>query len=88
MNNETTDTTGAPVVSAILNGTSGTVHKVAQKAHEAVDRIEQTVATGTEKVATLQEEYGAHAREHIRAHPLATVAGAFAIGLVIGKILR
>jgi ElaB/YqjD/DUF883 family membrane-anchored ribosome-binding protein len=69
-----------------LNG--NVVHRVAQKAHETVDRLEHTVATGSEKVMTMQEEYGSYAREQIKMHPLSTVAGAFALGLLLGKILR
>lgn len=69
-----------------LNG--NVVHRVAQKAHETVDKLEQSVSTGSEKVMSMQEEYGAYAREQIKLHPLSTVAGAFALGLVLGKILR
>ena len=69
-----------------LNG--NVVHRVAQKAHETVDRLEHTVATGSEKVMTMQEEYGSYAREQLKMHPLSTVAGAFALGLLLGKILR
>ncbi|HWP12490.1 MAG TPA: hypothetical protein VNN06_11745 [Ramlibacter sp.] len=64
------------------------VHRVAQKAHETVDKIEQKVATGSEKVMTMQEEYGSYAREQIKLRPLSTVAGAFALGLLLGRILR
>ena len=70
-----------------ING-NGVVHRVAQKAHDTVDKLEQTVATSSDKVASMQEEYGAYARQQIKAHPLSTVAGAFAIGLLLGKILR
>jgi ElaB/YqjD/DUF883 family membrane-anchored ribosome-binding protein len=70
------------------NGNANVVHRVAQKAHETVDRLEQSVATGSERVMTMQEEYGSYAREQIKAHPLSTVAGAFALGLLLGKILR
>ncbi len=69
-------------------GLNGTVHRVAQKAHETVDKLEQTVSTSSEKVMSMQEEYGAYAREQIKMHPLSTVAGAFALGLLLGKILR
>lgn len=69
-----------------LNG--NVVHRVAQKAHQTVDKLEQTVSTGSEKVMTMQEEYGSYAREQIKRHPLSTVAGAFALGLLLGKILR
>jgi ElaB/YqjD/DUF883 family membrane-anchored ribosome-binding protein len=64
------------------------VHRVAQKAHETVDKLEQSVSTSSERMMSMQEEYGAYAREQIKLHPLSTVAGAFAVGLLLGKILR
>lgn len=89
MNSETSESiTGmnGPGATTGLNGT--VVHRVARKAHETVDKLEQTVSTGSEKVMTMQEEYGSYAREQIKMHPLSTVAGAFALGLLLGKILR
>ena len=89
MNTDTTDnsvTLNGPGTS--LNGNGNAVHRVAQKAHETVDKLEQTVVAGSDKVMTMQEEYGTYAREQIKAHPLSTVAGAFALGLLLGKILR
>lgn len=96
MNSETSDTvmssmdTGMPSMNGPgtsgLNG--GVVHRVAQKAHATVDKLEQSVATGSDRVMTMQEEYGSYAREQIKMHPLSTVAGAFALGLLLGKILR
>jgi ElaB/YqjD/DUF883 family membrane-anchored ribosome-binding protein len=90
MNSETSSTggmTSSGVSTASLNGT-GTINRVAQKAHETVDKLEQTVAKSSDRVMSMQEEYGSYARDHIKAHPLSTVAGAFAIGLLLGKILR
>lgn len=90
MNSETSDsgvtTMNGPGANAGLNG--GVVHRVAQRAHETVDKLEQSVSTGSERVMTMQEEYGSYAREQIKAHPLSTVAGAFALGLLLGKVLR
>lgn len=89
MNSETTDSItsmNGPGATTGLNG--NVVHRVAQRAHETVDKLEQTVSTGSEKVMSMQEEYGSYAREQIKAHPLSTVAGAFALGLLLGKILR
>ncbi|MGZ5196243.1 MAG: hypothetical protein ACXWB8_12465 [Ramlibacter sp.] len=91
MNTETSESItsmNGPGLSTGLNGTSAAVHRVAQKAHEAVDKLEQTVSTGSERVMSMQEEYGAYARDQIKANPIATVAGAFALGLLLGKILR
>jgi len=88
------ETSESGMTSLNMNGPSTTglngnvVHRVAQKAHETVDKLEHTVATGSERVMTMQEEYGSYAREQIKAHPLSTVAGAFALGLLLGKILR
>jgi ElaB/YqjD/DUF883 family membrane-anchored ribosome-binding protein len=92
MNTETSESItsmNGPGVSTGLNGTSATntVHRVAQKAHEAVDKLEQTVSTGSERVMSMQEEYGAYARDQIKANPIATVAGAFVIGLLLGRIM-
>ena len=70
------------------SGTETTVHRVAQKAHEAVDRIEQTIGSSGEKVMGWQQEYGEMAREQVRANPLAVVAGAFVVGYVLAKLTR
>ena len=86
INSMTTPMNGPGTAAGGLNG--GVVHRVAQKAHETVDKLEQSVATGSDRVMTMQEEYGSYAREQIKAHPLSTVAGAFALGLLLGKILR
>jgi hypothetical protein len=73
MNSETSESI------TTMNGPGATglnanvVHRVAQKAHETVDKLEQTVSSGSEKVMSIQEEYGAYAREQIKMHPLSTV---------------
>jgi len=87
MNTETSESISNMNGPGGLNG-NNVVHRVAQKAHETVDKLEQTVSTGSDKVMTMQEEYGAYAREQIKMHPLTTVAGAFGLGLLLGKILR
>jgi len=69
-------------------GTPAAVHRVAQKAHETVDRIEQTLGTSTERVMGWQQEYGEMAREQVRANPLTVVAGAFAVGFLFAKLMR
>ena len=84
--NETSDLSMTGTGTSGLNG--GTINRVAQKAHETVDKLEQTVSATGDRVMSMQEEYGSYARDHIKAHPLSTVAGAFAIGLLLGKILR
>ena len=71
-----------------ISGTDGTVHRVAQKAHEAVDKLEQTLGSGSEKVMNWQQEYGEMAREQVRNNPLTVVAGAFAVGFLFAKLMR
>ena len=77
---------------SIGNGTSalesadGTMKRVAQKAHQAVDKIEQTLGTSSEKVMGWQQEYGEMAREQVKAKPLAAVGVAFAVGVVFSKL--
>jgi ElaB/YqjD/DUF883 family membrane-anchored ribosome-binding protein len=73
-----------------LNGTganANVVKRVAQKAHEAVDKLEQTVNSGSEKVTGWQEEYGGMVREQVKANPLTAVGIAFAAGILFNRIL-
>ena len=90
MNSDTSDTSTMNYSGAGMStdATQANVERVAQKAHEAVDRAAQTVTSGTDRVMNLQEEYGETAREQIRANPLAVVVGAFAIGYLFAKITR
>lgn len=83
-----TSSMNGPAGSTSLASAEGTVHRVAQKAHEAVDKLEQTLDSGSEQVMNWQEEYGEMARERVRNNPLAVVAGAFAIGFLLAKLMR
>lgn len=64
----------------------GRVRRVAQKAHEAVDKLEQTIGTGSEKVMSWQQEYGEMCREQVRTNPLAAVGIAFGVGIIFSKL--
>lgn len=94
MNSETSDTISSMNTSmggsTGLNGagTEGTVRRVAQKAHEAVDTLADTLNTSSEKMMNWHQEYGDMAREQVRANPLAVVAGAFVVGFILAKITR
>jgi ElaB/YqjD/DUF883 family membrane-anchored ribosome-binding protein len=94
MNSETSDSISSMNTSSMgstgLNGSSndGTVRRVAQKAHEAVDTLAQTLDSSSEKVMGWQQEYGEAAREQVRNNPLAVVAGAFVVGFLLAKITR
>jgi len=67
-------------------GDNGTVQRLAQRAHEAVDRLEQTMSTGSERMMGWQQEYGDMAREQVRTNPLAAVGVAFAVGIIFSKL--
>jgi ElaB/YqjD/DUF883 family membrane-anchored ribosome-binding protein len=89
MNSESMDTSSSlsnsTGSSAGLNG--NVVKRVAQKAHEAVDKLEQTVSSGSEKVSGWQDEYGGQAREQIKANPLTAVAIAFFAGVIFSRVV-
>ncbi len=94
MNSETTDSpfpTSTPTGtgSTGLNGGSGsggTVERVAQKAHDTVDRLQQSIGAGSEKVMGWQQEYGEMAREQVKTNPLAAVGIAFGVGVLFSKL--
>lgn len=93
MNSETTDSMTSMSQStagtgSFSSGSEGAVRRVAQRAHEAVDTLAQTIDSGSEKVMNWRQEYGEMAREQVRANPLAVVAGAFVVGFVLAKLTR
>lgn len=68
------------------SGSSETVHRMAQRVHEAVDMLEQKLGQGSEKVMGMHQEYGDMAREQVRSNPLAAVGIAFAAGYVFARL--
>jgi ElaB/YqjD/DUF883 family membrane-anchored ribosome-binding protein len=64
----------------------GSVHRMAQRAHEAVDKLEQSLSAGSERMLDWQQEYGDMAREQVRASPLAAVGIAFGVGILFSKL--
>jgi ElaB/YqjD/DUF883 family membrane-anchored ribosome-binding protein len=64
----------------------GTVKRVAQTAHQYVDKLEQTLGSSGAKVMSMQQEYGEMARDQVKANPLAAVGVAFAVGIVFSKL--
>lgn len=71
-----------------LNGDANRVRRMAQSLHEAVDSLEQKLGSSSERVMSMQQEYGDMAREQVRSNPLAALGVAFAAGFVIAKIFR
>lgn len=93
----TSSTSGAAGTSGVSSvGTSpqtqqggsegNTVRRMAQRAHEAVDRLEETLGSGSERMMGMQQEYGDYAREQVRTNPLAALGVAFAVGIVFSKL--
>ena len=80
--------TGEGSTSGGLNGDANRVRRMAQSLHEAVDSLEQKLGEGSERVMSMQQEYGDMAREQVRSNPLAALGVAFAAGFIIAKILR
>ncbi|WP_227494539.1 hypothetical protein [Ramlibacter pallidus] len=83
---ETSGTSGAN--GSGLNGDANRVRRMAQSLHEAVDSLEQKIGSSSERVMSMQQEYGDMAREQVRANPLAALGAAFAAGFIISRILR
>ncbi|MEJ7928995.1 hypothetical protein WG922_03320 [Ramlibacter sp. AN1015] len=67
-------------------GGDNPVKRVAQAAHEAVDRLEQTLGSSSERMMGMQEEYGTMAREQVRENPLAALGVAFVAGILFSKL--
>ena len=88
MNSETMDSTSTTNTGLNGTGTQPQVQRAAEKAHQAVDSVAQTLNTGAERVIGWHDEYGEMAREQIRANPLAVVFGAFALGYVFAKLTK
>ena len=84
---ESTSLSNGMRMDSSLNGDSNVVHRVAKKAHEAVDKLEQTVASGAHKVTGWQEEYGGVVREQVKGNPLTAIGIAFAAGILFSRIL-
>lgn len=69
-----------------LDGDANRVHRFAQSVHQAVDQLEQSIGTTSEKVMNMQQQYGDMAREQVRSNPIAALGIAFAAGFVFAKI--
>lgn len=80
----TTSATGMP--SSSYEDEQGRVRRVAQKAHEAVDKLEQTIGSSSDKMMGWQQEYGDMAREQVRSSPLAALGIAFGVGIIFSKL--
>ena len=83
-----TDTTAGGTGAGGLNGEASRVRRMAQSLHEAVDSLEQKIGVSSDRMMSLQQEYGDMAREQVKANPLAALGVAFVAGFVLGKVFR
>ncbi len=77
---------GSPYPGTTAPSAPMAVHRMAQAAHEAVDRLEQALGSGSERVMDWQQEYGEVARDRVRASPLAAMGIAFGAGLIFSRL--
>lgn len=77
---------GGSNMSGGMNGGDGTVHRVAQAAHQYVDKLEQTLGSGGDRVMSMQQEYGEMASDYVKQKPLQSIGIAFAVGVVFSKL--
>ncbi len=77
---------GSPYPGTTAPSAPMAVHRMAQAAHEAEDRLEQALGSGSERVMDWQQEYGEVARDRVRASPLAAMGIAFGAGLIFSRL--
>jgi len=72
-----------------------TLERVRDRAHSTIDKVAETAATSVDwatqsgrKLARRGGQYGEMASDYVRQRPLIAVAGAIALGYLIGRMLR
>jgi len=72
-----------------------TLDRVRDRAHSTVDKVADTAATGVDwaaqsgrQLARKGGEYGDMASDYVRERPLVAIAGALALGYLIGRLMR
>jgi len=72
-----------------------TLERVRDRAHSTIDKVAETAATSVDwaaqsgrQLARKGGEYGDVAGDYVRERPLIAVAGALALGYLIGRMLR
>jgi len=72
-----------------------TLERVRDRAHSTIDKVAESAASGVDwatensrQIARKGGEYQQVASDYIRERPLVAVAGALALGYLIGRLLR
>mgnify|MGYP003532595683 FL=1 len=64
------------------------VQRVAQGAHDSIDRLQSGLQSGVEQARISADEWSGSLRETVREHPLSAVGGAFALGVIFARLMR
>lgn len=64
------------------------VHRVAKGAHASIDQLQRGVTSGMEQARVSADQWSGSVRETVREHPLASVGGAFALGVIFARLMR
>jgi ElaB/YqjD/DUF883 family membrane-anchored ribosome-binding protein len=74
---------------------SPTLERVRDRAHTTIDKVAESAASGADwatqsgrQLARKGGEYGEMASDYVRERPLVAVAGALALGYLLGRMLR
>ena len=72
-----------------------TVDRLSSRAHDAVDQVASTVNSATDRLAAKGDEFArmaddslAGVRDYAREQPVMALGIAFAIGCVVGRLMR
>ena len=82
---------GANVVQRVAEGAHTSidqVQRVAEGAHASIDQVQRGVERGIAQARDATDQWSGSMREMVREHPLASVGGAFALGMVFARLLR
>ena len=73
---------------AQLDRLSGNAHRAVDSAHDAANTAADWMSTLPDQAKQVQTKFTESACASIRARPLSTVAGALAVGYLIGRLAR
>lgn len=79
---------GEDTFTRVVQGAHQTIDRLAETAAPHVQRLSETVQSGTGTVRDVSEEWTESLRTTVRENPIAAVATALAIGLLVARLTR